>query len=184
MYSTQQIQYLEDVYSRQRYISKIDRQAITRHLNLGDRQVKIWFQNRRMKSKREMEEKVLSRTPDESAKSDATLESRSSDASDHVFSDIMTTIQDDVGTENSNYQLPTYTPPRQEQFISSTYCPNNWNFQQNDLLGFYGDVQYPTEYYPTYFDHNSFQYSAAQNLGSEANSAKGCGSATTYYKFW
>lgn len=44
---------LEEVFSKQIYVSRNERQVLTETLKISDRAIKVWFQNRRMKGKRE-----------------------------------------------------------------------------------------------------------------------------------
>lgn len=49
VFSALQRNYLEKTFQQQKYLTKSDRRKISEHLSLSDSQVKIWFQNRRMK---------------------------------------------------------------------------------------------------------------------------------------
>ncbi|XP_048477804.1 brain-specific homeobox protein homolog [Plutella xylostella] len=52
-FTTDQILALEEVYSTQTYVNRNERQVLTDRLKISDRAIKVWFQNRRMKGKRE-----------------------------------------------------------------------------------------------------------------------------------
>lgn len=52
-YSRDVTQILEDTFRRNRYVTKEIRQDLVKKTALDDRQIKIWFQNRRMKAKKE-----------------------------------------------------------------------------------------------------------------------------------
>lgn len=52
LFSQAQVLELERRFRQQRYLSAPEREHLASHLNLSPTQVKIWFQNRRYKSKR------------------------------------------------------------------------------------------------------------------------------------
>ncbi|XP_062857877.1 homeobox protein DBX2 [Trichomycterus rosablanca] len=63
VFSEQQRKELEKTFRRQKYISKTDRNRLAMELCLKETQVKIWFQNRRMKWRNSKERESLSSRP-------------------------------------------------------------------------------------------------------------------------
>ncbi|XP_028814440.1 homeobox protein DBX2 [Denticeps clupeoides] len=59
VFSEEQRKELERTFRRQKYISKIDRNKLAADLCLKESQVKIWFQNRRMKWRNSKEKETL-----------------------------------------------------------------------------------------------------------------------------
>ncbi|XP_017290249.1 homeobox protein DBX2 [Kryptolebias marmoratus] len=60
VFSEEQRKELERTFRRQKYISKMDRNKLAADLSLKESQVKIWFQNRRMKWRNRKEKEVHS----------------------------------------------------------------------------------------------------------------------------
>ncbi|XP_056425848.1 homeobox protein DBX2 [Hyla sarda] len=60
VFSDDQRKALEKMFQKQKYISKADRKKLAVKLSLKESQVKIWFQNRRMKWRNSKEKEVLS----------------------------------------------------------------------------------------------------------------------------
>ncbi|XP_068129746.1 homeobox protein DBX2 [Hyperolius riggenbachi] len=60
VFSEDQRKALEKMFQKQKYISKTDRKKLAANLALKESQVKIWFQNRRMKWRNSKEKEVLS----------------------------------------------------------------------------------------------------------------------------
>ncbi|KAJ8416217.1 hypothetical protein AAFF_G00382390 [Aldrovandia affinis] len=60
VFSDVQRKALEKMFQKQKYISKPDRKKLATKLSLKDSQVKIWFQNRRMKWRNSKERELLS----------------------------------------------------------------------------------------------------------------------------
>ncbi|XP_063301183.1 homeobox protein DBX2 [Pelobates fuscus] len=61
VFSEDQRKALEKMFQKQKYISKADRKKLAVNLALKESQVKIWFQNRRMKWRNSKEKEVLSK---------------------------------------------------------------------------------------------------------------------------
>ncbi|MBN3326069.1 DBX1B protein, partial [Atractosteus spatula] len=69
VFSDVQRKALEKMFQKQKYISKPDRKKLAAKLGLKDSQVKIWFQNRRMKWRNSKERELLSSGGDVGKKS-------------------------------------------------------------------------------------------------------------------
>jgi len=52
-FSAEQLIYLEEYFKKKPYLDRTPRAALSIALNLSERQIKIWFQNRRMRAKKE-----------------------------------------------------------------------------------------------------------------------------------
>ena len=57
-FTPDQIQTLEDTFNQKRYLNHTERMILADELGLTDCQIKTWFQNRRMKMKRQYKEAV------------------------------------------------------------------------------------------------------------------------------
>ena len=58
LFSVHQIQTMENEFAKCRYVSEARRAELALDLNLTEMQVKTWFQNRRTKWKKEIQEKL------------------------------------------------------------------------------------------------------------------------------
>ena len=53
IFTSDQLKRLESAFDRQQYLVGTERECLARELNLSETQVKIWFQNRRIKWRKE-----------------------------------------------------------------------------------------------------------------------------------
>lgn len=53
IFTSDQLKRLESAFDRQQYLVGTERERLARELNLSETQVKIWFQNRRIKWRKE-----------------------------------------------------------------------------------------------------------------------------------
>ncbi|CAD7666692.1 unnamed protein product [Nyctereutes procyonoides] len=74
VFSQIQLYVLNDRYQRQKYLSFQQMQELSNILNLSYKQVKIWFQNRRMKSKRQQKRNLQKESNSVTQNSSATTE--------------------------------------------------------------------------------------------------------------
>ncbi|KAK6183848.1 hypothetical protein SNE40_002379 [Patella caerulea] len=111
VFSDAQRKGLEKMFQKQKYISKPDRKKLASKLGLKDSQVKIWFQNRRMKWRNSKERELLS----SGGSRDSTLPNKNNPNPD--LSDVRddNLIIDDVeeheaGISNERYCSPINSP--------------------------------------------------------------------------
>uniref|UniRef100_G1QNE5 VENT homeobox n=1 Tax=Nomascus leucogenys TaxID=61853 RepID=G1QNE5_NOMLE len=58
-FTTEQVRTLEGVFQHHQYLSPLERKRLAREMQLSEVQIKTWFQNRRMKHKRQMQDPQL-----------------------------------------------------------------------------------------------------------------------------
>ncbi|EYB95638.1 hypothetical protein Y032_0157g3184 [Ancylostoma ceylanicum] len=73
-FTQSQLRILEDAFARQQYLVGSERVRLAALLNIGVSQVKVWFQNRRIRWRREQREALMSQTPPQSTAMPSSLE--------------------------------------------------------------------------------------------------------------
>lgn len=58
-FTTDQVLALENIFYKRPYISREERQVLMENLQVSDKAIKVWFQNRRLKVKKEKEEQEI-----------------------------------------------------------------------------------------------------------------------------
>lgn len=141
MFTTEQIRSLERAFTRHNYITSATRYELAKSLNINEKCIKTWFQNRRMKEKRESSE----------SSSDSSSESPDSETPSVPASPPPQVKPEASKTEYINhqyyncdnseysYQLPPYYEMHQ----------NMYEAEATHVSAFYNDTTvYPTQYYP------------------------------------
>lgn len=135
LFSQNQVLELERRFRMQRYLSAPERELMAQSLNLSPTQVKIWFQNRRYKSKRlhiEGSPKEMKNATEKSVINDQIQEKLTNMTRDKV---IMNTNNSDVFnrtpdlSQGSNLQVPP--PPYPSNYGYDHYANHPGNYSQN-----------------------------------------------------
>uniref|UniRef100_A0A2A4IXJ9 Homeobox domain-containing protein n=1 Tax=Heliothis virescens TaxID=7102 RepID=A0A2A4IXJ9_HELVI len=159
-FSTEQLRALERAYSRHKYIDSEKRAELANTLNIGDKCIKIWFQNRRMKEKRESSESSC----DSSSESVSNEPNIPASPPLEITPEIPSNkhFQKYSPYPNHGYELPTYYNTNQIPSGYGAMPPNYGTYFYND------NNAYPTQYYP--FDVNySNEGNGYSQCGSEMN---------------
>ncbi|XP_070564530.1 homeobox protein DBX1-like [Ptychodera flava] len=104
VFSDAQRKGLEKKFQQQKYISKPDRRKLAAKLGLKDSQVKIWFQNRRMKWRNSKERELLSA----GGSRESTLPNKSNPNPD--LSDVADDKKKDLSDSDKELDSPTSSP--------------------------------------------------------------------------
>ncbi|KAG7310003.1 hypothetical protein JYU34_004528 [Plutella xylostella] len=167
-FTTEQILYLEHVFKSQQYIDRQKRIELAKRIRIGERHIKIWFQNRRMKKKRESESSsdvessgsspppvvTSSTTNEEPSLLQQYVESFAIPDSEHHYVD---PYQENgqlppqyvpnmfKSEEQEQYQLPNYTPPEYGYEFSTDVYPTEYYPNATEVIGNYNDFYQPEE---------------------------------------
>lgn len=157
-YTSEQLTRLENCFSVKPYLTRAKRIEISKELNLQERQVKIWFQNRRMKDKRESQKNKSSKVMQSNNNSDG--ESRPS-STNSAASNSKSPLSDDQQIRQklmkyqnfgfsseqqpTNYETQThvvYTQAENKPLASQTesaFQPQQWEIYKDE------DIQMPPQ---------------------------------------
>ncbi|XP_068624982.1 uncharacterized protein [Battus philenor] len=124
-----QVKYLEQEFKKSRYVGVVNRKEISKVLNISERAIKIWFQNRRMREKKdfgkefqhnqEIREKKI--VDNKAMRSDITLEQTRSKTG--LIDNYFNNIEQVSNSIMNNKEIGTYNRP--DTTVSSPRVPNN-----------------------------------------------------------
>ncbi|CAK1579289.1 unnamed protein product [Parnassius mnemosyne] len=179
-YTTEQLRVLERTFSRTKYIDRERRRELSEVLGLGEKCVKVWFQNRRMKEKKDNSES----SGDSSSEGHADSVSLSTSAHTEDFktqkAQCPTNYLNAEHTMKSYYFSKDYEQKilEQNQFLHFQEM-NRQHFNNSQYIhySFQNDTNvYPTQYYPNIQNECNFMsppynqyYNSETQLCSEGN---------------
>lgn len=107
-YTSHQLMELEREFAEGKYVCRSKRTTVAQELVLTERQVKIWFQNRRMKEKKDLQKRnqAVADSPDSEAMSEASSSGVSSAASSPISSSSSTASISPKSEINSTRPAP------------------------------------------------------------------------------
>ncbi|EFO98586.1 hypothetical protein GCK72_010095 [Caenorhabditis remanei] len=127
IYNTQQLAQLQKKFDKTQYLALPDRAALAAELGLTQTQVKIWFQNRRSKQKKQKTPGTSDRASDED---DDTEESKpeSSPMSDSMMNQVSTAPQRTLGSIKTElkeeYGTDNSSPPQNHPTPNGSMMPD------------------------------------------------------------
>lgn len=164
-YTTEQLWALEKTFIQTKFIDGDTRKILSKRLDITEKSIKVWFQNRRMKEKRSSES---SEYAESCTSSPSEIEPIGTDVTDVIQATASSTtaynlIPQPVSPEyyatNIESQPLQFIPPpvkdaAQYQFPDYQFNAQyiNCNSTPESRAFFYDTSVYPTEYYPTGFE--------------------------------
>ncbi len=132
VFSDHQRKGLEAAFVKQKYISKPDRKKLASKLALKDSQVKIWFQNRRMKWRNSKERELMKSKSKQNEQNPSTSSNQSVNKNNKLTNDLLNKPSNSYMLDNKN--TPSYSYHQdfnqmysQQSKISLNCCLNNDN---------------------------------------------------------
>ncbi|XP_023954113.2 homeobox protein pnx-like [Bicyclus anynana] len=153
-YTTDQLKSLEKAFEVRKYIDADRRKELAKYLNIGEKCVKVWFQNRRMKEKRDI------------------LESNPDSSSEYIYktaatspSVVQNTCEDQYIPNNYIHPIPTKTDPQLyyypiEQDMKNLQSSHGIGYQNYNPVEYinYSVPSHPNDYYQSHTNINPTQY--------------------------
>ncbi len=131
IYHRDQTRVLEQEFQRNRYIQRKDRAALHMTLGLSERQIKIWFQNRRMKDKKLQQEQDSKSPTASSANSVHSLSHLPSHSESAISSSSQSQPGSVVPLKRSEYHQELMMSRGNIKPDRKTEVPKNqWNYPQ------------------------------------------------------